>query len=70
MYYFCVLAADADTVSAADAPFDDYFRLPLNDADSFGRAFPDAGVALAASFFNGFYKNNTFPFMHICNRRS
>lgn len=51
---FCVLAADADAVSAGDASFGHDLSLSVCDAYGLCGAFAHAGVADAAAFFYGF----------------
>jgi len=45
---FCAFGASADTFTAIDAPFLEYFRFSVFDANGFGRTKLNAGRAADA----------------------
>jgi hypothetical protein len=52
-HMFCILAANTDTISAADTSFSNDLRLAGRDANRFCRALANTGITHPASFPNG-----------------
>jgi hypothetical protein len=61
---FCMLAAYINTVPTSDAPFSNYFGLPVDNPDGFYRTFPDTGKTYPAPVFHGVNQIYMFSFFH------